>query len=137
MLLALAERHGPTVIGDLVRGIAEAELLGAYFESDTAEQIRWSDAIDDHRVLGAAALARCGDPRRVELSPDSPFGTRNHDEPMVLVLAEGEADLVTAATGEPDRLVAGDAILVPAGRLYGVKAVSARCAYHLHPMVTG
>ena len=47
-------------------------------------------------------------------------------------VVEGEADLVTQATGEPDRLAAGDALLIPAGRVYGLRAVSPRCAYDVH-----
>ena len=132
VLLALAEKHGPSVIPDLIRGIAEAEFLGGWFEADTADQIRWSDAIDRYRELGAAALSSSGEPRRVTLTPDTPFGTRSHDGKTVLRVVEGEADLVTQATGEPDRLAAGDALLVPAGRVYGLRAVSPRCAYDVH-----
>ncbi len=133
VLLALAERHGASVVPELIRGIAEAELFGRWFEDDTAAQIRWSDAIDRYRERGAAALSGGGEPRRVELTPVSPFGTRSHDGAMILVLTEGEADLVTSATGEPDRLGRGDAVLVPAGRTYGVRAISPRCGYDLHP----
>lgn len=155
VLLALARRHGDGVVPELLRGIAEARLLGAWFEEDTAAQIRWADSIDRHRELGAAALdgdavaaggtggstargtggsagGSAGRPQRVELAAGHPFGTRNHDEPVVLQLADGEADLVTTATGRPHRLVRGDAVLVPAGRVYGVLAVSPRCAYQLH-----
>src|SRR2546429_6335136 len=39
VLLALAHKHGPSVVPELVRGIAEARLLGRWFESDTAAQI--------------------------------------------------------------------------------------------------
>lgn len=137
VLLALAERHGGSVIPELVRGIAEAELLGGYFDTDTADQIRWSDAIDRHRELGAAALSASGEPRRVTLTPQSPFGTRSHDEATVIFLVEGEANLFTSATGEPDRLGAGEALLVPAGRVYGVQAVSPRCVYDVHVAAAG
>lgn len=132
VLLALAQRHGPGVIPELMRGIAEARLLGAWFEEDTAAQIRWADTLDHHRELGRAALAVAGEPRRVELSRASPFGTRGHDQDMVLVLEHGEADLIATATGEPERLTRGDALLIPAGRVYGVKAVSPECSYSLH-----
>jgi Iron-containing redox enzyme len=129
VLLALAEKHGPAVVPELMRGIAEARLVGGWFEEDTAAQIRWADAIPRFRELGAAA-SRDGERRRVPVTASSPFGTRCHDRPVVLVLAEGEADLVTTATGEPERLVRGDALLIPAGRVYGVEA--AECEYHLY-----
>jgi hypothetical protein len=133
VLLALAEKHGPGVVPELMRGIAEARLVGGWFEEDTAAQIRWADTIPRHRELAAAA--RTGEPRPVRASADGPFGTRSHDGAVVLTLDTGEADLVTSATGEPERLVRGDAVLIPAGRVYGVKAVSPECRYLLHPVV--
>jgi quercetin dioxygenase-like cupin family protein len=124
VLLTLAEKHGPGVIPELMRGIAEARLLGRWFEEDTAAQIQWADDIARYRELGEVALPAGGAPQRVELSSASPFGTRSHDHAVVLVLEQGEADLVATATGEPERLVRGDTLLIPAGRVYGVKAVS-------------
>lgn len=135
VLLALAEKHGATVVPELVRGIAEARWLGARFEEDTAAQIRWSDAIEEHRELGERARGHTGAPVRVDLTPASPFGTRSHDGSVVLVVTDGDADLITAATGEPDRLRRGDALLVPAGRVYGVRAASTRCSYDIHPVL--
>lgn len=131
VLLALAGKHGPGVVPELMRGIAEARLIGGWFEEDTAEQIRWADTIPRHRELAAAA-ARTGEPRRVVRTAESPFGTRSHDRAVVLVLDGGEADLVTSATGTPERLVRGDAVLIPAGRVYGIQAVSPECGYLLH-----
>jgi Iron-containing redox enzyme len=133
VLLALAEKHGPGVVPELMRGIAEARLVGGWFEEDTAAQIRWADDIPRHRELAAAA--RTGEPRSVRASADGPFGTRSHDGAVVLALDAGEADLVTSATGEPERLVRGDVVLIPAGRVYGIKAVSPECRYLLHPVV--
>jgi quercetin dioxygenase-like cupin family protein len=135
LLLALARQHGDGVVPELIRGIAEARLLGSWFEEDTAAQIRWADSIAAHRVVDAAALTDGGEGRPVELSPGHPFGTRNHDEPVVLVMADGEADLVTTATGEPERLAKGDALLVPAGRVYGIRASARGCSYRLHRAV--
>ncbi|MGH3379867.1 MAG: iron-containing redox enzyme family protein [Actinoallomurus sp.] len=136
VLLALAEKHGPGVVPELIRGIAEARLIGGWFEEDTAAQIRWADAIPRYRELGAAAT-QVGEPHRVVRTEQSPFGTRSHDHAVVLVLENGEAELVTTATGVPERLVRGDAVLIPAGRVYGVKAVSPECGYLLHDTDTG
>lgn len=136
VLLALAERHGPGVVPELIRGIAEARLIGGWFEEDTAAQIRWADAIPRYRELGAAAT-QVGDPCRVVRTAQSPFGTRSHDDAVVLELDQGEAELVTSATGVPERLARGDAVLIPAGRVYGVKAVSSECGYLLHDTDTG
>ncbi len=66
VLLALAAKHGPSVIPDLVRGIAEARWLGHWFEADTAAQIRWSDSIARYRELGARGAAGPGTARAHE-----------------------------------------------------------------------
>jgi Iron-containing redox enzyme len=131
LLLALAERHGPSVIPELVRGIAEARVVGRWFDEDTAEQIRWADAIEAHRGLGERAMAGASHPRSVEITPASPVGTRSHDQATVVVIDSGEADLITTATGTPDRMARGDVVLVPAGRTYALKAVSPSCTYRM------
>ncbi|NED55291.1 hypothetical protein G3I24_30925, partial [Micromonospora aurantiaca] len=70
-------------------------------------------------------------------TPESPFGTRCHDDDTVLEIEQGEADLVTTPTGTPERLGRGDTVLVPAGRLYGVKAVADGTACLLHTAAPG
>ncbi|TDE28620.1 iron-containing redox enzyme family protein [Actinomadura sp. 6K520] len=131
VLLALAARHGPRVVPELMRGVAEARLIGGWFEDDTAAQIRWSDDLPRHRDL--AGTVRLGPaPRRVALTPDAPFGTRSHDDSMVLEVERGEAELITTPTGPPERLARGDVVLIPAGRLYGVRSTSPEGGYLLH-----
>ncbi|MBB4956890.1 iron-containing redox enzyme family protein [Micromonospora polyrhachis] len=134
VLLALAKRHGPGVIPELARGIAEARLLGSWFDEDTAAQIGWADTIGYHRELGLKAAAESDEGRRIDLAAGSPFGTRSHDRTTALVVADGELDLVTTATGEPDRMTRGDAVLIPSGRLYGLQAVSPTCTYEVRPI---
>ncbi|HEY0639345.1 MAG TPA: iron-containing redox enzyme family protein [Pseudonocardiaceae bacterium] len=135
VLLALAERHGDGVVPELMRGIAEARLVGAWFEEDTAAQIRWADRPAAYRERGEQTAG--GEVlRHVELAPGHPFGTRNHAEDVVLVVARGEAELVTTPTGTPDRLRRGDAVHVPAGRVYGVRATTGECAYRVHRAAT-
>lgn len=136
VLMSLAGRHGQTVIPELMRGIAEARLVAGWAEHDTAEQIRWSDDLAGHREL-AGSTATTGTPRRVDLAPEAPFATRNHDDAMVLEVERGEVDLITTPTGPAERLRHGDALLIPAGRLYGVTSVSSTSAYLLHTAVAG
>ncbi|GAA1787170.1 iron-containing redox enzyme family protein [Actinomadura chokoriensis] len=135
VLLALAERHGPRVVPELMRGVAEARLIGGWFEEDTAAQIRWADDLPRYRELAGAA--RVTGTRRVALTPESPFGTRCHDDDTVLEIEQGEADLVTTPTGTPERLGRGDTVLIPAGRLYGVRAVADGTACLLHTAAPG
>ncbi|MGI5324658.1 iron-containing redox enzyme family protein [Actinomadura nitritigenes] len=136
VLLALAERHGPRVVPELLRGVAEARLIGGWFEDDTAAQIRWSDTLPRHRELAAAATTE-GEPQRFALTPESPFGTRNHDRAVVLEIERGEAELITTPTGPPERMARGDAVLIPAGRLYGVRAATPETACLLHAASPG
>ncbi|MEU8798220.1 iron-containing redox enzyme family protein [Spirillospora sp. NPDC048819] len=132
VLLALAERHGPRVVPELMRGVAEARLIGGWFEDDTAAQIRWADDLPRHRELAGTVPLGSTPPQRVVLTPDSPFGTRGHDDAMVLEVERGEAELITTPTGPPERLARGDVVLIPAGRLYGVRPAGPECAYLLH-----
>jgi hypothetical protein len=97
VLLALAGRHGPRVVPELMRGIAEARLIGGWFEDDTAAQIQWADDLPRHRDL--ARDAEVTGTRRVAPAPGAPFGTRGHDEDTVLEIERGEADLITTPTG--------------------------------------
>ncbi|MCP2335915.1 iron-containing redox enzyme family protein [Actinomadura rupiterrae] len=135
ILLALAERHGNHVVPELMRGIAEARMLGGWFEDDTAAQITWSDTIPRHRELAADATLD-GPPERAERTRGAAFHTRNHDHAVVLEIEDGEAELVTSATGTPTPLAKGDAVLVPAGRVYGVRALSDASSHLLHPVRT-
>lgn len=135
ILLSLAERHGTHVVPELMRGIAEARMLGDWFEQDTAAQIAWADTIPAHREM-AADITVAGPPERVERTREGMFHTRNHDHDVVLEIEDGEAELVTSATGTPEPLVKGDAVLVPAGRVYGVRSVSEASAHLLHPVRT-
>ncbi len=132
VLLALAKRHGPRVVPELLRGIAEARLVGGWFEDDTAAQIRWSDDLPRHRELAGSARTGSEPPERVALTPESPFGTRTHDGDIVLEVERGEADLVTTPTGPPERLARGDSVLIPAGRLYGIRSATPETACLLH-----
>ncbi|TDD59673.1 iron-containing redox enzyme family protein [Actinomadura darangshiensis] len=136
VLLALAERHGPRVVPELLRGVAEARLIGGWFEDDTAAQIRWSDDLPRHRELAGSAKT-AGAPQRTLLTPESPFGTRTHDDAVVLEIERGEADLVTTPTGPPERMARGDAVLIPAGRLYGVRPATSETACLLHTATPG
>ncbi|WP_165495153.1 iron-containing redox enzyme family protein [Actinomadura roseirufa] len=137
VLLALADRHGSRVVPELLRGIAEARLIGGWFEDDTAAQIRWADDLARHRELAGAASIAVAPPLRTVLREGHPFGTRNHDGAMVLEIERGEADLVTTPTGPPERLERGDRVLIPAGRLYGVRSVAPESVCLLHPVLTG
>ena len=56
------------------------------------------------------------------LTADTPFETQVAGEDCAVHVLGGEIDLHWTATGDPVRVPAGSAVLVPAGRLYGLRA---------------
>ena len=133
LLQGLAKRHGERVIPELVRGIEEIRLLLRLADEEFIEQLRWIDTLDEHRAAGARATAgldlRSG--HLVELTEASPFTTRTYDEDRVLVVTDGTVDVHACGEGEPHRVETGGVLLVPAGRLHGVRAPTGPAALRL------
>jgi Iron-containing redox enzyme len=132
LLLGLAERHGESVIPDLVRGVEEVKLLSSLADAEFIRQVEWADALEEHGERGRELL-RAGDhgaePLEAEtLEPDHPFGTTVHDQDTVLTLDGGEAELWVGGTHPPFALRAGDAMLVPSHCLHGLRAADG-CSY--------
>ena len=130
LLQGLAKRHGERVVPELVRGIEEIRLLLRLADEEFIGQLRWVDTLDQHRAAGARAVAGPdpGSGRAVELTAASPFSTRTYDEDRVLVVTDGAVDLHACGEGEPHRIDTGGAMLVPAGRLHGVRPLTDRAA---------
>jgi hypothetical protein len=130
LLQGLAKRHGERVVPELVRGIEEIRLLLRLADEEFLGQLRWVDTLDEHRAAGARAAAGLdpGSGRAVELTAASPFNTRTYDEDRVLVVTDGAVDLHACGEGEPHRIDTGGAMLVPAGRLHGVRPLTDRAA---------
>jgi len=125
LLLGFARTHGECVIPDLVRGVEEIKLLMRLGDEDFLAQIRWADTLDSHTSLGGSLATSAADDAVVAtLRPDDPFATRVYDTDRLLAVTSGEVDVYAWATEHPHRLGAGDALLVPRGRLHGLKAAS-------------
>jgi Iron-containing redox enzyme len=130
LLQGLAKRHGERVIPELVRGIEEIRLLLRLADEEFIEQLRWIDTLDEYRAAGARMAAGL-DPRSghlAELTAASPFTTRTYDEDRVLLVTDGAVDLHACGEGEPHRIEGGGALLVPAGRLHGVRPATEHAA---------
>jgi len=129
LLLGFARTHGEAVIPDLVRGIEETKLLLKLGDEDFVAQIRWADTLDEHTRLGASlATSATSDGTRATLRPEDPFWTRVYDSDRLVAVVDGEVDVHAWATPRPHRLGTGDTLLVPAGRLHGLKAASPAAA---------
>ena len=125
LLLGFARTHGESIIPELVRGIEEIKVLMRLGDEDFLAQIRWADTLDEHAALGASLASGAADDAVVTtLAPDDPFATRVYDEDRLVTVAAGEVDVYAWATDRPHRLGAGDVLLVPRGRLHGLKAAS-------------
>ncbi|MEV0132787.1 iron-containing redox enzyme family protein [Dactylosporangium sp. NPDC050688] len=132
LLLGFARTHGDAVIPDLVRGVEETKVLMRLGDEDFLAQIRWADNLDAHTTPGGATGG--GTPRI--LRPGSPFVTRVYDEDTLLSVHDGDVDVYGWATHRPHRLGRGDALLVPRGRLHGLKAASASATVTAQPAVS-
>lgn len=125
LLLGLARAHGELVVPELVRGIEDTKLLLHLGDADFRAQIAWADTLDEHTEQGAALASSARDDAvTTALRPDGPFSTGVHDADTLVEVAAGEVDVYAWATETPHRLGTGDVLLVPRGRLHGLKAAS-------------
>lgn len=133
LLLGFARTHGEIVIPELVRGIEEIKLLMRLGDEDFLAQIRWADTLAEHTRLGRWMWTSAADDATVaSLRPGDPFTTRVYDADRLVAVTEGEVDVYAWATDRPHRLAASDVLLVPRGRLHGLKAASYRAKVAVH-----
>jgi len=88
--------------------------------------VTWADElpryVEEGRRLRPAATEVV---ETASVEPGHLFGTRTHDEPTVVSVETGEIDVLVGPENPPFPLRAGDAILVPAGCLHGLRARTA------------
>ncbi|MCP2335918.1 iron-containing redox enzyme family protein [Actinomadura rupiterrae] len=135
LLLGLARRHGEAVVPELVRGIVETKELLRLGDADFQAQIAWASSLDEHTRLGTKlASSAADDGTATVLKPGDPFSTRVHDGDRLVEVTGGEAEVHAWATDTPHRLGAGETLLVPAGRLYGLRAAAPRAEVAVRPV---
>ncbi|GGU04163.1 MULTISPECIES: iron-containing redox enzyme family protein [Streptomyces] len=115
LLIPLARKHGPVAVKGLLQGVEEIQLLDRLAGADLLAQLTWDPALSDAPADGPAGVV-------VELDSDSAFDTQVAPAATRLHVLGGEALLYTSATGDPLRVPQGRSVVVPAGRLYGVRA---------------
>jgi quercetin dioxygenase-like cupin family protein len=123
LLLGLARKHGDDVIPDLVRGVEEIRLLARLTDEEFIRQVTWADELPRYAEEGRRPPAAAGAVvETASVEPGHPFGTRTYDEPTVVSVEAGEVELLVGGENPPFPLRAGDAMLVPAGCLHGLRA---------------
>ncbi|MFF5938776.1 iron-containing redox enzyme family protein [Streptomyces sp. NPDC012508] len=119
LLIPLARKHGPVAVKGLLQGVEEIQLLDRLAGADLLAQLTWDPALSDAPAKTDAPATEV-----VELDSDSAFDTQVAPVATRLHVRGGEALLYTSATGDPLRVPQGRSVVVPAGRLYGVRAES-------------
>ncbi|MFC5180682.1 iron-containing redox enzyme family protein [Actinomadura harenae] len=134
LLLGLARRHGEAVVPDLVRGIVETKELLRLGDEDFQAQIAWASSLEEHTRLGTKLATSADDDGTVTgLRPGDPFSTVVHDGDRLVEVTAGEVAVHAWATEGPHRMDEGETLLVPAGRLYGLRAVSPKAEIAVRP----
>lgn len=119
LIRPMVQLYGESVIPAMVRGIEVSRLLGDLAERDFLAQMDFCDALH----AGKAAPEVAVDVSRAEERPRGFFlEPRVCDTDTVLAVAQGEVE-VDGGYLQPRVLRAGEAILVPAGRMIGARVV--------------
>ncbi|AGC47425.1 cupin domain-containing protein [Myxococcus stipitatus DSM 14675] len=119
LIRPMVQRYGEGIIPQMVRGIEASRLLGDLAERDYFEQLDFCEALHTGRALtGAAVEAGRSTPRAMGtfLAPDI------CDVRTVLAVTAGAVE-VDAGYLSPRVLRAGEAVVVPAGRMVGARVV--------------
>ncbi|MBI1209255.1 MAG: cupin domain-containing protein [Azospirillum sp.] len=135
VIVPLVERCGDWVLEDIVRGFEEFKLLQQLADIDLIEQVRFADRLFKAPMTGDmwATFPGIWDvPDVLEFAESrgeiSVLHIHNHDE--LFEVTEGEIEF-TVGPLHSVILSAGNAIVIPAGRLHGSKVLSERCRYRV------
>jgi hypothetical protein len=123
LVLLVGRKHGAYAIGEMVRGVEEIRWLAKRASNELAEQINWRpEVIDDAGRDGTL----------IRHTDSTPFETQVADTATTISVCSGSVDLYWSPTGEPLRVGPCQAVLVPAGRLYGIRPGAAAIISMLH-----
>lgn len=129
-------RCGEGVIPDIVRGFEEFRLLQTLADEDLIAHLRFADRLFKAPTEGAHLAARPGaweGPGQVE--HEELHGEISvphiHDVDELFQVVEGELEFAVGPLHAVP-LKAGDAIVIPAGRLHGTRVLSDKCRYRIN-----
>ena len=133
LIVPAVKTYGNSVLGDIVRGFEESQIVGSVFNNGLMQQIEWadsffrapdSDSLPEETPLRVVPFGELGENRRWE-------GTRMSDVDTIYSVRSGEFDLV-AGYGVVATFGPGQRVRVPAGVLYA-SCPSADCVYDVAP----
>lgn len=135
VIAPLVERFGDSLLPDIVRGFEEFRLLQQLADRDLIEQLRFADRLFKAPMAGDLCSADPGiwdHPGVLHFAEvrDEISVLHIHDADELFEVTEGEVEF-TVGPRHTVRLAAGNAVVIPAGRLHGTKVVSDGCRYRV------
>jgi hypothetical protein len=131
LIVPAVKTYGNSILGDILRGFEESQIVGSLFGEGISAQVAWGDSLtagptdqpdDRSKPLRVTSF--------IDLAADRSWnGTRVSDVDTTYLVKSGELDLV-AGYGIVATFGAGQEVHVPAGMLYAV-CPSSDCAYDI------
>jgi hypothetical protein len=131
------EQHGEAVIQDIVRGMEELQHVTSLADKDFIAQIAFADGAENFKVLGREIQARIlggelskRQTTHVENRSRAPV-TRVNDGDVLCAVESGALKIIISQE-QSVRLVGGEAMVIPRGRLHGLALDTEECVYHIY-----
>jgi hypothetical protein len=138
VVLPIVAKYGPSVIPDIVRGVAEYKLLASIADQDFLAQVAWSDGEHDykalhdpiHRNLMAGRIQPVPPTQRIVEPRGELSVTHVHDGDELCHIVSGTMRFVT---GHERNMIleAGEGTVIRANRLHGAIIESEECVYEI------
>lgn len=132
LIRPLVARYGDEVIPAMVRGIEASRLLADVSERDYLEQIDFCEALEAGPAAAPGGPWPAQDAR--ELAAGTFIEPRVYDEPQRLGVVRGRVE-VDAGYLSPRVLGAGERVVIPAGRMAGVRVLEEGASLQLGPQL--
>jgi mannose-6-phosphate isomerase-like protein (cupin superfamily) len=132
---AIANRYGAEGVRQVASGVAIASSLTTCAKNNLRDQLGWLSSIERYKVLAQRISARiereCPDiDRETFVEPREMCSTTHvHDDHRLVVIESGTM-VLWGNLGMTVRLVPGEMVFVPQGRLHGSSIDSDSCRYH-------
>lgn len=128
------EKHGEQFGSEVVRGLEEVRLLTAIADEDFIAQTKWLDRADEYKALGASVYNEIqNDEKRRSfdrhvIREGHCISTSVSDADELVIVQSGTVDCVGDA-GQAVRLIEGEAMIIPSGRLHALVTPSEEAVY--------